>query len=76
MHSSNETIRKRKKPKLYIFSIHPGKYIVSCQGVVQLGGLVQGSPGSVSQRLRLISLINFVHYQSRTEYVYYQIFSH
>ena len=27
------------------------KYIVSCRGVVQLGGLVQGSPGFVPPRL-------------------------
>ena len=30
--------------------------IFSCHGVVQLGGQVQGSPGSVLSRLRLVSL--------------------
>ena len=32
------------------------KYINGCQGVVQLGSLVQGSPSLVPQRLRLVSL--------------------
>ena len=33
-----------------------GKYIVLCQGDVQLGGLIQGFPALVPLRLRLVSL--------------------
>ena len=32
------------------------KYIVSCRGVVQLGGLAQGSPSSVPLSLKLVRL--------------------
>ena len=32
-------------------------YIVGCRGEVQLGGLAQGSTGSVPLRLRLVSLM-------------------
>ena len=34
------------------------KYIVDCQGVVQLGGLVLGYPWEVPLRLKLISLFS------------------
>ena len=34
------------------------KYIVSCRGVIQLGGLVLGSPRLVPLRLRLASTSN------------------
>ena len=32
-------------------------FLVSCRGVLQLGGLVLGSPGLVPLRLRLVSLL-------------------
>ena len=40
----------------YLFSIKIRLFILSCGGVVQLGGLALGSPRLVPLRLRLISL--------------------
>ena len=42
---------------------HSGTYLVSCWGAIQLGCLVQGSPSSVSLRLRLARATTYFQLQ-------------
>ena len=45
------------KINLLSFFRTEGRYIVSCRGIVQLGGLVPSYPWDVPVRLRLVSLV-------------------
>ena len=50
----------------WILTMWNMRFIVGCQGVVHIGGLVQGSPGSVPQRFRLVS---FFYWEGTNELI-------